>query len=341
MKRFELVETLKRVLPALSKNEVTKNFSNFYFDGKFVQAWDGMVALRSPCETEFTGGVRGRLLVDFLDASKAVEVEFEPDKKVCVVKAARAKLTMAQFPLKGFKFEWPGETVATIKATDDLIAAMKACDASMGLDPSNPALLGVTVEAEPDSYVLHSATNVSLTSCVVKTKPPKELVGNAFTLPMRFCELVLGGVRPSTLSVNTKWVEATYEDGTRLHSATISEAKPALFRKVLSKIDWNHFVNVPKGMEGCVRRALVVLSSDETQHTDLSVRDGKLRLNTEGPVGRATDYVPMDKHDEVEVSVRPSLLLKPLENAVTMRVLRSSIAFSGPNYRSLISVVGG
>lgn len=341
MKRTDLVEALKRVAPALSVKDLVPAFSDFFFDGERLQAFDGVVAIQTPLAAPIKCGLPGKLLGEFLGASHATDVEFTFSEGKAEVKAGRARMSLPSLPLEDFPFKWPDAKSISIEASDALLAAVKACETTMGVDPSQPALLGITIEVEPDHLVLYSSTNLQMTSCVVKVKPPKVLVGRTFVLPVRFCELLLARARPDTIAIGADAVQAHYKDGTRLFSATTGEASAKTFRTVMDGVDWKDgFVKVPKGLEGCLSRALVVMSGDETQHTDVTIKGDRMRFQTVTRVAVATDYVVIEKHPDAEVSVRPSLLVGPLEHAAEIRVLKACVAFKGPNYKSMVSVVG-
>src|SRR5688572_3377387 len=140
MKRLELIEVLKKVAPALAAKDLVPAMSCFFFDGKLVSAFDDILAISAPMPTDFKGGLRGHLLLDFLSASRAPEVEFLVEGEEMTVKAGRSKLKIPIVPLDDFKFEWPKVKSEGLKLDETFFKALNQVLPSMGRDPSNPWL---------------------------------------------------------------------------------------------------------------------------------------------------------------------------------------------------------
>ena len=341
MKRTDFIQTLKRASPALSSKDLVPSFSCFFFkDGK-VMAYDDVVAIQTTVDdVSVEGGLQGKLLMDFLGASRAAEISIEVNDDVAELKASRGRLKLPVLPMDDFMFEWPEEKGHAIEVGDSFMNAIKACYASIGLDPSVPWRMGITLQFESGALAMYSSDNYSITECSVKLKVPKKLREVITILPPKFCELLISMGTPKELCLTEDWVTARYEDDTVLFSKTLHDVKPEGFTTVTASIEWDEgFVPVPKGFEGCLTRALVVLGGAEEQHSDFIVKDNKLRMFTKGNVGEARDYTKFKGHSNCTARARPALIRRALSHAESMSIREGQcIAFTGEGFRHLVAV---
>lgn len=345
MKRADLLAALHRAAPALSNKEMVPAFGNFFFDGKTVQAYDDILAIQTPLESDLEGGLPGRLLMEFLGASRVAEVEFEIKGQDCTVKSAkggRSRLRLSMMALDDFAFldQWP-KAKPNLEGSEALLTALRQCSVSMGLDPADPSRLGVTLAAGASDVRLYSCNNVVVTCSVAKMKPPKDL--EAAILPVRFCEFLLErSDAPDGITVAKDFVEARYSDGTRVWCKGIMGADGAFFEKLLAHIkDWGKgFLPIPKTLGGCLDRALIVVDP-EKPFSKVRVAEGRVRFMTQGRQGSAVvhDSAGIEgEHPDVEVHVRPLMLQKALPYSDEFRITESAVAFKGKGFRSMVSV---
>lgn len=343
MKRTDLLAALKKAAPALSGKELVPSYSHFLFDGETVRAFDGVVAIETPCDLDLTGGLPGSLLINWLAGSRARDVALlVDDDGVALMRAARGRLKLPVLGEGDFVFEWPeADDKRAVKMTDNLHDALKAAAVSIGVDPTAQWRMGITCDLSKRGVVLLSSDDFTLTRCEVKAKLPKVLHDLTAILPPRWCELVLSLGRPKLVLFADDWVEAQYDDGTRVFSRTLEGAEPDLFDDVLGGVQWDEqFHDIPQGLDGCISRALVVLGGADEQLSDIyAKKDGKLRFHTKGNVGEARDWVKMPDQEPVRVRARPLLLRRAIPHADSMLVMDGAVVFKGSRYQHMVGVV--
>ncbi len=339
MNRTDLVAALKRAAPCLSSRDIVEAHACFFFGGGNVQAYDDIVAIEAPCDIgDFEGGVRGKVLLDYLSASRARGVEFIEKSEELEVKAGRGRLKLAVLPREDLTIDWPEKDIPAITVTEELLQGLRAAFISVGLDPSAEERYGITIWVEDGTVYLYSTDDLSVTEAIVPdVEGADDFEGLITILPPRWCELVLAGEPPTEIHLSESWVEATYEDGTRIFTRTLPDAKPEVLLRILDNTDWSEFEPIPKGMDACLQKSLVVLGAAEDQSSDVYVKAGKLRFTTVGTYGTARDFVPFD-HDDVIVRARPSLLRRALPFASGLSI-GEAIAFEGDGFRHLVSVI--
>ncbi len=351
MKRTELLDTLRRTEPSLAARDDVPAYTMLFFDGKLVYAYDGLVAIRAPCDFPFKGGVRGKQLISFLGACTKDEFELQGDEKTFKLKVGTAKLRTPLMDLKSNPYpkEEQSSYANDIEFSPSVAAAFKACGVTLGVDPSTPALLGITMVVGKNTLKFYSAVSHAATIATVDDigKIDHSLRGTRVLLPVRFCELVLANnpevLRLPSAGFNKSEVQAIYKDGTRIRATTVAdEVDLSTIESVEKQVKWEGFVKFPNKANflGAVGRALVILGGDEQKESTFRVGDGKLWISTKGDhSAHATDVTSLvGTHADIEVKTRPALLAKALEFADHLRVFKHSIALTGPGYRGMIAV---
>lgn len=348
MERITLLETLRRVTPALSGKDFVPVFACFCFDGKKVITYDDQVALTADCAWVVKGAIRGSVLLGWLEAARGADVEVEQDDSQVSLKAGRSKLKLPVIPEKDFVYKAPTKPGDELKFTPELLEALDRCAISMGRDPSRPWQAGLTMIFGDEKATIYSTNNVSGSMAIVKMKKPEDNSLSTILLPPKFVELTCSiGAKdsPKTLTLGKGWVTTTFASGLQLFSRTAADHEADNFKQLFSpelrEAMKTKTVEIPKGMTDALTRALVVLSGAREKVTKVTVKDGKLILvSVAAGAAEVRDTLKLPGHEDIEVEVGPEPLKAGLEHAASFGILDDShIAFTGPGFRHVIAVI--
>lgn len=341
-----MVATLGRVQGALSGRELVPILSCFCFDGKTVTAYDDTVALRFPIETAFKGGLRGRLILDFLGASRAKEVEVTEDgENKVLLKAGRSKLEMPLLPESDFLFSPPDTKKGQELIIEPVfITALTQAAISLGLDPTHVWRLGITAHFEGSTVTLYSSDNKTATRvvCKLSKKGPEDLV---VLFPPPFVERFLDikkTDKPTRIFVAKDWIEARFSSGLKLFSKAISGADTKQFQEVFSSVmkQATALAEIPKGLDKCLQRAMAVIPYAKEPYTRLKVKEDRLSLFTESAAGDHKDSISVT-HPSVDAAmVAPDLIIRSLSLATHFQILDQAVVLkNGKAFTHLVTVV--
>lgn len=349
MKRTELTAILSKVDQAVSARDFIPVFACYCFDGTTVTAYDDVVAMQAPCPFNLHGAIKGKLLLPWLKASKATEVDIShQDGTDIVVKAGRSELKTTVLPTTEFIFKFPDPAGAAKIALDEAtIDGLRKAMFSIGRDPSHPWRLGITVHFRKQSVAFYSTDDRTATRVLLPLTPEEGMVGRLSILPPKFCEILVNSSRddkPKELLITEGWVEARFDSGLRLFSRTIGGAEVTNFQKVFEMAGSQELivVDVPPGLERCLNRALAIIPfCTDNPYTALSVSEGKLNFRTESKsAGFATDSVPFEGHPDCKMKVVPDMLMKAVGTATHLGIVQGlCVVLSAEGFTYLVSQV--
>lgn len=332
MERAALAEILKQVQPALSTKDMIPVFTCFCFDGKTVTAFDDIIAIQAPCSFEVTGGVRGATLLAFLRASGAKEVTVTEGKEELVFKLGAAKLTLPVVSPDDFVFSFPDDSKASsVPITGDLITSLEKALVSMGMDPSHPWRMGITLAFDEGKVWLYSSDNMTASRAQVAVKVPEKLVGKSVVMPPKMASLLptmAKREKEGELWVTTKWLEARWQSGTRLFARAVDGVDVSqfegLFEQMLPKGYMKKAIDLPKGIDRRLERALVVLENTPDKISTFQIEDDRLYMLTHSNLGEAKDVVACTGHDPVKVLCSPDLIKRGLVHCTRFLIVPGS-----------------
>jgi len=345
MERASVVNVLKRVAPALGTKDILPVLACFCFDGKNVTAYDDVVALRAPFPSPIVGGVRGRLLLDFLTACRGKYVDLKTDETSSVlIKSGRAKLNQPLLARDSFIFMMPKTEGATeVSVSGPFLGALNLALVSMGRDSTYPWMLGVTVQFGEKGATLFSTDNRSATKVFLKGMkgPPN---GLTVVLPPRFCELLSDVGREDkikSLAITKEWSIAVFASGLRLFSRTVQTSDVRTYQTIFKEASTlkDSLVDVPKGLDRALEQALAVMPWAAEKYTKLEVRGGDLIVTTISQAGNVRNQVPMTGHEAVRADVPPDALLRALSLAEKILVSEKYVLLSKGTWTHLVTTV--
>ena len=321
LSRKDLVSKLERVAPALAGNDLVPVLSHFAFRGDEVVAHNDQIAISVPCKTDFEGCIQGKTFLELMNASKALQIEFDDKPEELVVIAASSRMTLPMFPLAQFDeiFTLPEQRKRDELPVDTkaFLAAIDCCMRSVSLDTSVPDQLGVTMIVDGKDLLLFSTDNATMSHAVVKLKGKPDW--KRAILSAAFCKEMLSladKAKALHLEIHTdKGYSMLVNTTSTLWGKLIESSKPVSFIDTFEDMcpaDANKImVEIPKKLQGIVERACIISAINvESVRTQITVSNGgKAKFRTTTKRGSVTDTLGMDgKHYNVELAVDPKLL---------------------------------
>lgn len=346
MKRSEFVEILRKVEPALSSKDAVPVQSCFCFDGTTVLAYDDVVAMQAPCKVDLAGGLKGKVLLPFLQTSRAKEVELATADgdgvREVSIKAGRSRLKLPLVDDSDVSFKFPsGKGATEVKPGADFKAALARALVSLGEDPAVGWMFGVTL-AWGKKPVLYSSDNRGV-SLVTFRDPAFAGDNKPVVLPPQFCRLLVGlasGDDLEVLLLHQQWAEARFASGLRLFSRTVTEVDVPKYQEMFGRTKGVEPLVIPDGFERCIDRAKIIAGFAMDPYVTLRVKDGKLRLHTESAAGVAADVLALSgEHEDIEVKVAPDVLARALPHSTGFALREEYVYLLGDGFSHMVSTL--
>lgn len=322
MKREDLLAVLGLVDPAIAANDLIPILTHYWFTGKNVMAYNDVVAISAPYETEFKGALRGSLLSGILSKLPGENVDFLLEDGNVVIKSGRSKLKVTPLPEDSFIFTFPkvkedkAALVLTEKTRHALMRAIDICLQSLSRRVSEPQRMGITIIPDGDRLSFYSTDSVTLSAAYVSAK------GHGFdghiTLSKLFCETALKlaqrkGIDKVHFYIDSEYAMMVFSDGVKLYGRLVDDPNPPNFAKIvgnyLPKGNKNSTIKIPSGLSEALDRAHLVVQKALEPTTRIKVTEGSngdmvLRILAKSEHGEATESVKIDdQHPEVNVKI--------------------------------------
>lgn len=319
MHRTFLVERLTSVKPALSSSNLVPILQHFWFTGEEVLAYNDMIALSAPCQTEFTGAV-SQTLIDLMRASRAKKVAFEDEGNFLLIKASKSRIKLGLLPEEDFIFEMPGhpKSVFSVSANDDFINGIASCLKSVSGDTSVPDQLGVTLLPVKDGVDLFSVNGATVSNVEVRQHKVSKALKKRVVLAAPFCEHMIRMVKAEgkgSLSLSGDYALFSTASDLKLFGKLIDVEKPLDFHGLIDDMvpeDLDDIsVPMPKTMRLIIDRAVIIAeSSVDGVHTKIVVSeaDSRARFYSKSGKGEIRDSVELSGHEDVRIGVDPAWL---------------------------------
>ncbi len=340
--RLELLTSLQNLEPALSTKPIIEELTFIWFTGTYVYAYNDIIGIVAPLETEFKGGMKGSLILGLLDKSRAKEIEFIPsDNEDLLIKAANARLNLAYYGLDRSIWDVPAlNNDLTFEITDILLKAISNAMMSVGHDTSIPDQLGVTLIPDGNILYLFSTDSKTVSRAMIpfECKFQKRVI-----LPVIFCQQLMklcknGG----RMMIEGSSILAENKNGVLLFSRLIETARPLEFHatvdSVLSQREARQPVLIPKRFKLAIERVALVLESHLGESAKFEVKDDVLYMQADTSLGHIKDQMRLDaEHSDVELHVDPHLIKRALSECSELYLGKSCVILSDENFIHLIS----
>lgn len=352
MNRIELLDILKRAQPALSNRDLVPILACFCFDGERVTAYDDVVAIQAPSAFPVKGAVKGKLLMEFLSASRARDLEVEGQEgpeganEMLTLKAGRSRLKLPLLSEAQFMFKVPSTAGATRLPLDAaIIQAIKKCSISIGVDPATPWRFGITVSFKDNMIHFYASDNLTIAHAEIPRQTKDEF---STVLPPRFAELLAdlsGSDVPEALTVTKKWVMAEFKSGLRLFARAVAEVRVKKYLAMIESVMGGpkaKLHEIPKGLGSSLERAQVVLTAVGERYTEFVVKDGKLRMSSASSTAQVRDFLNLTGHPDIAIRCPPKLIERALPYSERLAFVSGKcVIMQGQRFTYLASVIQG
>lgn len=322
LSRISLIENMETVADALASSDTVPVLTHFWFTGKRLLAYDNVIAISIPCETDFTGAVP-KTLLDLLKTHKAQDVELTAKGEALHVKAATSNFKLPVMPKDDFVFAMPALPKADELPeidTGDFIGALKSCTRSLGSDTSRADFAGVTLIQGKGELLMFSfdRATVSFGCAPIKGK----LSTKRAILPTAFCKQLLRladtakGDDELLLDVNDEYALARLA-GVTVFGRLVEPDSPLPFVKIMDETleaaDAGFF-DVSEKLEGILERASIITSRGIAKtRMKVSIVKGKAQFTSKSEAGEAEDWDTIKGHPDTEAMLDPRRILDGLK----------------------------
>ncbi len=339
--REELLATLADAAPALAApGAMMPELSHFWFDEKYVYAYDGGLGVRLALKTDLNCGVPGKTLMGLLKTSTLKQVFLDIVKDQLVLQMGKAKVKIATLSAERKAWAFP---VAPKKNPNTLVLSeglLKACKDLLFVRTSRPTQTyhnGVVVIPIDVGLELYASDTASMASVVVFDKQVTKLRAPhlpRFIIPWPFLVRVLELIEPGAkLQVLDDCLMV--ESGDKLVCSNLLEFPESPdFAKVLGSHDKALPMTLPPGLQPVLDRAVILAGKDEAR-VHLSVVD-KQGLSVEGDYaqGSLDEALPIEGKRELtggKIPFLASMISRGLSKGDKFSLSKTALAVYGEN----------
>jgi len=342
MSRLDLLTALEVLEPALAPKPIIEELTFIWFTGTSVYAYNDVIGIVTPLETEFQGGMKGSLILGLLKKSRAKEVEFQQSNTSdLIIKAANARLNLAYYEIERSLWEMPDfERSISFEVTPELIKAIDDVTISIGQDTSIPDQLGITLIPDGNILYLFSTDSKTISRAMIPFPCKFE---NRIILPALFCQqFVKLFKKGGRMMVMRDSVLAENDQGLRLFTRLIETSRPLEFHEtvdsVLSSMKVAQHVPVPKRLKLAIERIAIVLEHHIGEPAEFRIADNVLHMHANTALGDIKDSMRLDMdHNNVELTVDPLLIKRAINGSGSFYLTPSCVVLSSENFIHLIS----
>lgn len=337
MNRAELVKKLELAKPALAGNDLVPVYTAFTFQDGRIVAYNDTLAISVKCDVGIKDpfAVNGRNLLELLKASTSEEVDLKLTEEEFQVKAGKARFKLPFFTEEDFIFQTPVEVFKDRAAImPDLIQGIDICLTTSSRDLTLNAMMGVCFRFEKDLVTLYSTDGDAITRYVVEQGEPEGK--GTYTISNEFCGVVSSIFNQEydkkivcTLQVNENWAVAGIGPEIVVMGRMMEIPQPLDHEAEIEKtIDGDvKLTPVPLGFSEALARARVIADL-ESAPTTLTVKKGKLSLETKTSYGHVEDDLVIRGHEDVEATVHASLIQRALGVCDKIVILENCTAYA-------------
>jgi len=339
MDRSKLLQTLEVVGRALERNNVLPIYEYFCFTGETVFAFNDSFGVVAPCQVPKPFAVHGPRFRDFLQASKADEIEMEVDQDQLLFVLGKTPHVLPSKTSTDFVWTEPKLESGSYSKHPDfeggVITGIEHCLATCSENLALEAFARVYIGHINSRTAVYSTDGDALTKYEVGTAGQDNSC-----LSRAFCDAIIkiGSTKNanSNILIGKEWVCRNFEDykiyGRNLGPTTFDYETN--IGKILGGAAFDLAV-IPEKLKEDLTRARVV-SDVETSPTTITIRGNTLELQTETPFGNVYDEIKV-KHPDIEVKISAELLQKSMADCDQFRVLKNCCVFKGKNVTRLVS----
>lgn len=339
--REELLAALNYVKPAIAGSSVVEGYKNFWFDGKFVYAYNGGLGIQLPLKTDLYCGVPGAPLLALLQTSLLKEVSFETAKNDALsVRMGKSTVTLSTLVgdiffgdassegLWRFPEKVTPKCSFSLKLSQDILSVLEALKFVRKARGVRAIHYGVTVIPTEEGVSLYASDSVTLARHKLDSDAGKL---SDIILPWELIVRVLALAEPGAeLRVYKDYIEVGAAD-TRIFSnmleldAASAESLEDIISNSLSK---HKAIPLPVSLDSVLQRA-EILAGDEEGHVSIAFAKGALKIFGKYKLGTIDESIPIkgELPDEASGKFKAELVRRGLAHAESFVLSGETIAF--------------
>lgn len=349
--RLVLLKALDTLKPALATKDLVFELTHYFFTGKNILAYNDLIGLEIPFQTDFAGGLPGKLLLGVLEKSLAKDVELlEGDKdSEMLLKAGNARVHLSLLPVDRVVWQFPEfneqDSFKVDKALAEIIGEMLI---SIGQNTSMPDQLGITFQLwESDERWLDLYSTDGNTLSWARIDQPENYRASRCTVSEEFCKqfhvLCTGSAQ---LIIEEDCALAKFENGIKLYGRLVDVPNPKDFGEKIDDLipAPDKLIAIPSRLKLAIERASIVLDNLPGAPTEISIdRDKVLRLYAKPNSHiELRDAIRLEgEHEEITSYFDPALIKRALDKRSQMYITKDALVLRGPdNYYHMVSAIG-
>lgn len=305
--REALVKIAALVRPALASQAYIPALTHIKFDGEFASAYNDISAIMVLAQVDVTVCLPGELLIKALNSFGAENIAFQESEKdkAVVLSSGRSKLKIPTLPASAFPFTLPDTKKADVETLDaSILKGIERCLMSVGNDPTHPAQMGVTLDADSNgNAVLYSTDNFTISR--YQTKSQVVLPGDSpVILPTFFCQQLVSMAKAFPdetvdLFILPGALLVEFGSKAKLFNKTLVDLEPLDFPRIFDKHCKvtglkDRLAKIPDTWDAAFNRALLVLGGEVDKVTKVVVSDDAIKLHSTSSMGDSDDSMSHD-----------------------------------------------
>lgn len=339
-----LLRALQIAEPALSARPLLPALQLLWFTGTAVRATDGFIGIEVPCETEFKGGVPGKVLLGFLSSMKRKIVKITEKDNWLVFSAGRSRISLPLNTTDHGVWQFDDETgedvphLAELSLAEEWREALSFTLVSVTNNTTHDERRGVTLLDEGGKLNLYTTDGATIAWAAM---PPIDGKWGAerFTMPGDFVrEVMRTSAVPAdkdndTLVIYDKMVRACLSGGVKISALFLDVPEPTDFRKVIHRLGHNmEPILIPEVFGPALERAALLKDDKDGVLATLTFgEENQFRIEAKSSFGELKERLRHEgEHNEITFKVLPGDVLRALEGRTRMIASKRCLTLTGP-----------
>ena len=343
--REALVKITALVRPALATQAYIPALTHIQFAYGFASAYNDVSAIVVKASVDVEVCLPGELLIKALNSfgAESIVIQESAKDKAVVLSSGRSKLKIPSLPVDAFPLNFPDTSKANEIVLDaSILKGIERCLMSVGNDPTHPAQMGVTLDAdEKGNAILYSTDNFTISRYQAKSKI--ELPGDSpVILPTFFCQqlVTLAKAFPEEETVLVMVPGALiveFGKVAKLFNKTLVDLEPLDFPRIFDKHCKiaglkDRLGKIPDNWDAAFNRALLVLSGEVDKITKITVGEESIKIHSTSTMGDSDDSMSHDI-DHLDAPqepfyVDPSLVIRASKSCGLMAFNAKALALA-------------
>jgi hypothetical protein len=325
--RNTLMRVVNLVKPALATAAYIPALTHVKFDPEFATAYNDITAILVSFNLDLEACLPGELLGKALSSFSSDNLMLQQSGSDVVLSSGRSKIKLPYLDAEKFPFDFPeldGRHGIDIDAA--MLRGIELCLTSVGNDPTHPAQMGVTLDADDKGRaILFSTDNFSISRYQTKTKI--ELPGDSpVIMPTFFCVQLVGMSKAFPDDAVTLYLAGgslVAEFGKQkayIINKVMVDLEPLVFPRIITKnvpdlAGLKERARVlPDNWDSSFQRALLVLGGEVDKVSKVKTDGESITIYTSSAMGEADDVMELkdtfDDFPDGPFYVDPALVVR-------------------------------